>query len=85
MSNALGTINPIAKLIEYSHDRDVPVLVDGAQSAVHGPVDVQALDYDFFVCSSHKMYGPTVLGFIWKRKLADKMPPYQTGGEMIDM
>ena len=85
MSNALGTINPIAKLIEYSHDRDVPVLVDGAQSAVHGPVDVQALDCDFFVCSSHKMYGPTGVGVLYgKEKWLDKMPPYQTGGEMIE-
>jgi cysteine desulfurase / selenocysteine lyase len=85
MSNALGTINPIKKLIEYAHDRDVPVLVDGAQSAVHGPVDVQALDCDFFVCSSHKMYGPTGVGVLYgKEKWLDKMPPYQTGGEMIE-
>ena len=85
MSNALGTINPIAKLIEYAHGRDVPVLVDGAQSAVHGPVDVQALDCDFFVCSSHKMYGPTGVGVLYgKEKWLDKMPPYQTGGEMIE-
>ncbi len=85
MSNALGTINPIEKLIEYAHDRDVPVLVDGAQSAVHGPVDVQTLDCDFFVCSSHKMYGPTGVGVLYgKEKWLDKMPPYQTGGEMIE-
>jgi len=85
VSNTLGTINPVEALIEAAHGMDVPVVVDGAQSAPHLPVDVQALDADFFVFSGHKMFGPTGIGILYgKREHLNAMPPYQGGGDMID-
>ncbi len=84
VSNALGTINPVREIIEKAHALDVPVLVDGAQSAPHMPVDVQALDCDFYAFSGHKIYGPTGVGVLYgKMKYLDVMPPYQCGGDMI--
>lgn len=84
VSNVLGTLNPVAEMIAIAHSHGVPVLVDGAQAAPHFPVDVRALDADFYVFSSHKMYGPTGIGVLYgKRDLLEKMPPYQGGGEMI--
>ncbi len=84
VSNALGTVNPAAELIEAAHAAGVPVLLDAAQAAPHLPVDVQELDVDFLVFSGHKMYGPTGIGVVYgKRDLLDAMPPYQGGGEMI--
>jgi cysteine desulfurase/selenocysteine lyase len=84
ISNALGTINPIAEMIYTAHGHKVPVLIDGAQGLPHGRVDVQALDCDFYCFSGHKMYGPTGIGgFYGRLELLDKMPPYQGGGEMI--
>jgi cysteine desulfurase/selenocysteine lyase len=84
-SNALGTINPIKKMIQIAHAHHVPVLVDGAQAFPHMPVDVQDLDCDFYAFSSHKAYGPTGLGVLYgKEKLLEKMPPYQGGGDMIE-
>ncbi len=85
VSNTLGTINPAREIIEVAHAEGVPVVVDGAQSAPHMPVDVQALDADFFVFSGHKMFGPTGIGVLYgKREHLDAMPPYQGGGDMID-
>ena len=84
VSNALGTIVPVAEIVERAHARGIPVLIDGAQSAAHLTVDVQALDCDFFAFSSHKMYGPTGSGALYgKRQWLDEMPPYQGGGDMI--
>jgi cysteine desulfurase/selenocysteine lyase len=84
VSNSLGTVNPVAKMIELAHDRRIPVLIDGAQAAPHVEIDVQALDCEFYVFSSHKMYGPTGIGVVYgKRELLDAMPPYQGGGDMI--
>jgi cysteine desulfurase/selenocysteine lyase len=84
MSNALGTVVPVAEVIRLAHARGIPVLVDGSQAAVHMPVDVQALDADFFVFTGHKTYGPTGIGVLYgKKELLAKMPPYQGGGEMI--
>tara|TARA_A100001015_G_scaffold55856_2_gene61431 strand:- start:5793 stop:7028 length:1236 start_codon:yes stop_codon:yes gene_type:complete len=84
ISNALGTVNPIAEVIEAAHKQDIPVLVDGAQGAPHAPVDVQALDVDFYVFSGHKLYGPTGIGVLYgKESLLEAMPPYQGGGDMI--
>jgi cysteine desulfurase/selenocysteine lyase len=84
VSNALGTVNPIREIIDIAHRRGVPVLVDGAQSAQHLPVDVQELDCDFFTMSGHKVYGPTGIGVLYgKKALLESMPPYQGGGEMI--
>jgi len=84
VSNALGTINPLAKMIEMAHQQGVPVLVDGAQAVPHLSVDVQSLDCDFFAFSGHKMYGPTGIGVLYgKKDLLGAMPPYQGGGEMI--
>jgi cysteine desulfurase/selenocysteine lyase len=84
MSNALGTINPVEKLIERAHRRGVPVLVDGAQAIPHMAVDVQALDCDFYAFSGHKLYGPAGIGILYgKEELLNKMPPYQGGGDMI--
>jgi cysteine desulfurase / selenocysteine lyase len=84
LSNALGTINPVRDLVERAHARGVPVLVDGAQSAAHLSVDVQALDCDFFACSGHKIYGPTGVGVLYGREeLLERMPPWQGGGDMI--
>ena len=83
-SNALGTINPMQTVIELAHSRGVPVLVDGAQSIPHIPIDVQKLGCDFFVFSGHKLYGPTGIGVLYGREeLLEQMPPYQAGGEMI--
>ena len=84
VSNALGTINPVKRVIEMAHERGVPVLIDGAQAAPHLPVDVQALDCDFYVCSGHKLFGPTGIGIVFgKAHLLEAMPPYQGGGDMI--
>ena len=84
LSNALGTVNPVRELAERAHARGVPMLVDGAQSASHLSVDVQALDCDFFACSGHKMYGPTGVGVLYGREvLLEQMPPWQGGGDMI--
>ena len=84
VSNVLGTVNPVKEMIRYAHGQGVPVLVDGAQSIPHMPVDVQDLDADFYVFSGHKVYGPTGVGVLYgKEEWLDKMPPYQGGGEMI--
>lgn len=85
VSNVLGTINPVEEIIKMAHEHGIPVLVDGAQSAPHFRVDVQALDCDFFAFSGHKMYGPTGIGVLYgKEEWLEKLPPYQGGGEMID-
>ncbi len=84
VSNTLGTINPVGEIIAKAHTKGVQVLVDGAQAVKHLPVDVQALDADFYVFSAHKMYGPNGVGVLYgKKELLDQMPPYQGGGEMI--
>jgi cysteine desulfurase / selenocysteine lyase len=84
VSNALGTINPVEQMIAYAHKYGVPVLIDGAQSAPHMPVDVQDLDCDFYVFSGHKMYAPTGSGIVYgKAELLEKMNPFQGGGDMI--
>lgn len=84
VSNVLGTINPVQEMITYAHSQGVPVLVDGAQSIPHIPVDVQALDVDFYVFSGHKVYAPTGVGVLYgKEEWLDRLPPYQGGGEMI--
>jgi cysteine desulfurase/selenocysteine lyase len=84
VSNALGTVNPVKRLIEMAHSRNIPVLVDGAQAVPHLAVDVQALDCDFYAFSGHKMYGPTGTGVLYgKAALLEMMPPYQSGGDMI--
>lgn len=84
ISNALGTVNPVARMIEAAHARDIPVLVDGAQAMAHTEVDVQALGADFYALSGHKMFGPTGIGVLYAREaLLDAMPPYQGGGDMI--
>ena len=84
VSNAIGTINPIAKIISLAHAKGAKVLIDGAQSVAHMDIDVQELDMDFFVFSAHKLFGPTGVGILYgKRALLDSMPPYQGGGEMI--
>ncbi len=84
VSNALGTINPLRKIVQIAHSYNVPVIVDGAQAAPHIKVDVQALDCDFYVFSGHKVYGPTGIGVLYgKRDLLEAMPPYQGGGDMI--
>ncbi len=84
VSNALGTINPIRKLIELAHRRNIPVLIDGAQAAPHMKIDVRELDCDFYVFSGHKLFGPTGIGVLYgKTALLEEMPPYQGGGDMI--
>jgi cysteine desulfurase/selenocysteine lyase len=84
LSNSLGTINPVRRMIELAHARGVPVLLDGAQSVSHMPIDVQELDCDFFAFSGHKVYGPTGIGVLYgKAKLLEAMPPYMGGGDMI--
>lgn len=84
VSNALGTINPVAKITAAARERDIPVLVDGAQATSHMSVDVQALDCDFYALSGHKMCGPTGIGVLYGREeRLQKLPPYQGGGEMI--
>jgi cysteine desulfurase/selenocysteine lyase len=85
VSNVLGTINPVEEIIRMAHEHDIPVMVDGAQSAPHFKVDVQAMDCDFYAFSGHKMYGPTGIGVLYgKEEWLEKLPPYQGGGEMID-
>ncbi|MDE5848604.1 MAG: cysteine desulfurase [Muribaculaceae bacterium] len=84
VSNVLGTVNPVKEMIAFAHSRGVPVLVDGAQAVPHMRVDVSDLDCDFYVFSSHKMYGPTGIGVLYgKKEHLLRMPPYQGGGEMI--
>lgn len=84
VSNVLGTVNPVAEIIQKAHQHGAAVLIDGAQSVPHFKVDVQALDADFYVFSGHKMYGPTGIGVLYgKRQYLDQMPPYQGGGAMI--
>ncbi|TAK81949.1 MAG: cysteine desulfurase [Betaproteobacteria bacterium] len=84
VSNALGSIVPVAHIIKVAHEREVPVLLDGAQAVSHLPVDVRALDCDFYAFSGHKIFGPTGIGVLYgKRRLLEAMPPYQGGGDMI--
>ena len=84
LSNSLGTINPVAEIVEMAHQRDAAVLIDGSQAVYHMPVDVQTLGCDFYVCTGHKLYGPTGIGVLYGREeLLDAMPPYQGGGDMI--
>jgi cysteine desulfurase/selenocysteine lyase len=84
VSNALGTVNPLQRMVELGHAHNVPVLVDGAQAVPHLKVDVQALDCDFYTFSGHKVYGPTGIGVLYgKTALLESMPPYQGGGDMI--
>jgi len=83
-SNSLGTINPIREIIQLAHEAGAVVLIDGAQAGPHLPIDVQELDCDFYVVSSHKMYGPTGTGFLYgKKEILENIPPYHGGGEMI--
>ena len=84
VSNALGTVNPVAEICRLAQERDIPVMVDGAQAAPHVTLDVQAIGCDFYAVSGHKMYGPTGIGVLWGKKAhLDAMRPYQGGGEMI--
>lgn len=84
VSNVLGTVNPVKEVVRIAHEKDIPVLVDGAQSVPHMGVDVQELDCDFFAFSGHKVYGPTGVGVLYgKEEWLEKLPPYQGGGEMI--
>ena len=86
VSNALGTVNPVEEIIARAHLHNIPVLVDGAQSVQHQRIDVKKMDCDFFVFSGHKIYGPTGTGIIYaKEKWLEEMPPYQGGGEMVDV
>ena len=85
ISNVLGTINPVKEMAKMAHERGIPVVVDGAQSIAHHPIDVQDLDCDFFVFSGHKMYAPMGIGGLYgKAEWLEKLPPYQFGGEMVD-
>jgi cysteine desulfurase/selenocysteine lyase len=84
VSNALGTVNPVADIVKLGHEQDVPVMIDGAQAAPHIPIDVQSMGADFYAISGHKMYGPTGIGILYgKEEHLDAMVPYQGGGEMI--
>jgi cysteine desulfurase/selenocysteine lyase len=84
VSNVLGTINPVREIIAMAHQRSIPVLLDGAQAAMHLKVDVRALDCDFYTISGHKLYGPTGIGVLYgKARLLEAMPPYHGGGDMI--
>ncbi|MCF7797722.1 MAG: cysteine desulfurase [Candidatus Marinimicrobia bacterium] len=84
LSNTLGTINPVAEMVKMAHAQEIPVLIDGAQSVAHLPVDVQAIDADFFVFSGHKVFGPTGIGVVYgKMDRLDQLQPYQGGGDMI--
>jgi len=84
-SNSLGTINPVKEVIRKAHAREIPVLLDGAQMVQHGEVDVRELDCDFYVFSSHKIYGPTGSGVLYgKEAMLEELPPYQGGGDMVD-
>ncbi len=85
VSNALGTVNPVARIAKIAHESDVPLLVDGAQGLPHGPVDVQALGCDFYTCSSHKVFGPSGVGALYARgDWLDRLPPFMGGGDMIE-
>ncbi|WP_011581115.1 MULTISPECIES: cysteine desulfurase [Chelativorans] len=85
MSNMLGTVTPVADIVRIAHERGIPVLVDGSQGAVHQPVDVRALDCDFYICTGHKLYGPSGIGVLYgKREKLQEMRPFQGGGEMIE-
>ncbi len=85
VSNSLGTINPVKEIIKKAHERNIPVLIDGAQAVPHQRVDVQDLDADFYAFSGHKMFGPTGVGILYgKEALLNAMPPYQGGGDMIE-
>ncbi|MCT8989382.1 cysteine desulfurase [Chelativorans sp. SCAU2101] len=85
MSNVLGTVTPVAEIVRIAHARGIPVLVDGSQGAVHLPVDVEALGCDFYVCTGHKLYGPSGIGVLYgKRERLEEMRPFQGGGEMIE-
>ena len=85
VSNALGTVNPIEQIIEKAHQYGAKVLIDGAQAVPHFHVDVKKLDVDFYVCSAHKLCGPTGVGILYgKQEILEELPPYQGGGEMID-
>lgn len=85
VSNVLGIINPVEDIIRIAHAHNIPVCIDGAQSAPHMPINVQQLDCDFFVCSAHKMYGPTGLGILYgKEQWLNNLPPAEGGGEMIE-
>lgn len=85
MSNVTGTINPIAEIVKEAHTKGARVVIDGAQSAPHIPIDVQKLGVDFYAFSAHKMYGPTGIGVLYgRRSLLEIMPPYQGGGDMVD-
>ncbi len=85
VSNALGTVNPIEQIIEKAHQHGAKVLIDGAQAVPHFHVDVKKLDVDFYVCSAHKICGPTGVGILYgKQEILEELPPYQGGGEMID-
>ncbi len=85
ISNVLGTINPVKEMVRMAHEHGIPVVVDGAQSIAHHPIDVQDLDCDFFVFSGHKMYAPMGIGGLFgKAEWLEKLPPYQFGGEMVD-
>jgi cysteine desulfurase/selenocysteine lyase len=84
MSNALGTVNPVAEITRLAHARGIPVLVDGSQAAYHMPVDVRELDVDFYAATGHKLYGPTGIGILYGREaLLESMPPFLGGGDMI--
>ena len=84
VSNSLGTINPVEKIIELSHSKNAKVLIDGAQAAAHIMIDVQSLNVDYYCFSAHKLYGPTGVGVLYgKEQLLNMLPPYQGGGEMI--
>ena len=84
ISNALGTVNPVRKIVQMAHQRQVPVVIDGAQAVPHGEVDVQQLDCDFYAFSGHKLYGPTGIGVLYgKAAHLESLPPYQAGGDMI--
>ncbi|HET7586688.1 MAG TPA: cysteine desulfurase [Gammaproteobacteria bacterium] len=86
VSNALGTVNPVKEMVAFAHEHDVPVLLDGAQALPHIPVDMQAIDCDFYAASGHKAFGPTGIGFLYgKEALLEAMPPWQGGGDMIRM
>jgi len=84
ISNALGTVNPVKKIIEIAHSKNIPVMIDGAQAAPHLKIDVQELDADFYAFSGHKVFGPTGIGVLYgKTRYLEMMPPYQGGGDMI--
>ena len=85
ISNVLGTVNPIKRIIEKAHKHNIPVLIDGAQAVAHTKVDVKELDCDFYCFSGHKIFGPTGIGVLYgKKSILEDNPPYQGGGEMID-